>query len=293
MYANVNGTKIFFDVEGLEYVPDGPKMRQRPVCFVLHGGPGGEHSHFLPTFSKMAETMQLIYVDDRNCGRSERGDITKSSIKQNVEDLEALRKYLGLGKVFLYGHSYGGIKAQRYMIDYPDSLHGVILSDCRANSDHREDSFKVVEQRGTPEQVALYKKMLAHREAVDLSSYMETMCNIYNYRCNTTEQVQAILDGERRCICNDDVGVWQAANDLSEENFNQLPELRNTHVPTLILVGKYDQVTPVAYSVDLHEAMPHSELHIIDESCHECFCDRPDYVFPCVADFVKRNFKAE
>jgi len=293
MYANLNGAKIFFDIEGLEYVPDGPRMRQRPVCFVLHGGPGGEHSHFLPAFSKMAEYMQLIYVDDRNCGRSERVGIETSSIKQNVEDIEALRKYLGLGKVFVYGHSYGGMKAQRYMIDHPDSLYGVILSDTAANWHHREDCLKVLEERGTPEQIALYRRLLTDRESVDIGHYMETMCNIYNYKCDSPEQIKAILDGEKRCINNNEVGVWQHQHDLKDADFDLLPELKSTHVPTLILVGKYDQITPVAYSVDMHEAMPHSELHIIDESCHECFADRPDYVFPCVADFVNRNFKAE
>ena len=70
MFAEVNGVKLFFDIEGKEYVPDGPVMRRRPVCFVLHGGPGGDHTHFLPCVSELTDTMQLIYVDHRGCGRS-------------------------------------------------------------------------------------------------------------------------------------------------------------------------------------------------------------------------------
>ena len=291
MYANVNGTKIFFDVEGLEYVPDGPKMRQRPVCFVLHGGPGGEHSHFLPAFSKMAETMQLIYVDDRSCGRSERVDITTSTMKQNVEDLEALRKYLGLGKVFVYGHSYGGMKAQQYIIDYPDSLYGVILSDTAANFQRAYRTEEIVRERGTQEQIDAYYERMRDREHNDFNKFMKIMASMYNYQCRTPEQVQALLDGENRCITNQEVNAYQYANELN--SFDMIPELKNTHVPTLILVGKYDHITPKEASEDLHAAMPHSELHIIDDAAHECFCDRPDYVFPCVADFVKRNFKPD
>lgn len=291
MYATVNGVKIFFDIEGLEYVPDGPRMRQRPVCFVLHGGPGGEHSHFLPAFSKMAEYMQLIYVDDRNCGRSERCDLQSSTIKQNADDIEALRKYLGLGKVFIYGHSYGGMKAQRYMIDYPENLYGVILSDCRANSAHIDASMKVVESRGTPKQIELFKRFRAGNESVSLDEMMATMCSIYNYNCTTPEQLEEIMNCEKRCINNNELVAFQYPGELAE--VDHLPELVKTHVPTLILVGKYDHITPVPYSEDLHKAMPHSELHIIDKCCHECFCDRPDYVFPCVADFVERNFKPE
>jgi len=291
MYAKVNGTKVFFDIEGLEYVPDGPRMRQRPVCFVLHGGPGGEHSHFLPAFSEMSKYMQLIYVDDRNCGRSERGDVTTSSMKQNVEDLEALRKYLGLGKVFVYGHSYGGMKAQRYIIDHPESLHGVVLSDTSANFKRSYRTPEIIRERGTPEQINAYEERKRDREHSDFTQFMKTMASMYNYQCSTPEHVQAIMDGEERCIKNQEVNAYQYANELN--TFDMIPELKNTHVPTLILVGKYDHITPVESAEDMHEAMPHSELHIIDEAAHECFCDRPDYVFPCVADFVSRNFKPE
>lgn len=289
MYATLNGAKIFFDIDGLEYVPDGPKMRQRPVCFVLHGGPGGEHSHFLPGFSEMARYMQLIYVDDRSCGRSERVDVTTSSMKQNVEDLEALRKYLGLGKIFVYGHSYGGMKAQRYIIDHPESLYGVILSDTAANFKRSYRSEEIVRDRGTEQQVETYLKFKEDPNAMSLTDMMKIMANIYNYNCTTPEQVQEVLDCENRCISNDEVLGYQFTNELLQMDL--IPELEKTHVPTLILVGKYDHITPAEASEDLHAAMPHSELHIIDNAAHECFCDRPDYVFPCVADFVKRNFK--
>lgn len=291
MYATVNGVKIFFDIEGLEYVPDGPKMRQRPVCFVLHGGPGGEHSHFLPDFSKMAEYMQLIYVDDRSCGRSERVDVSTSSIKQNVEDIEALRKYLGLGKVFIYGHSYGGMKAQRYMIDYPENLHGIILSDCRPNRQYVYRTEEIVRERGSREQVEAFMKRQTDREHSDLHDFMVVMTTMYNYQARTPERIQKIRDGEHRCISNQEVNTYQNQHDLKD--IDMLPELANTHVPTLILVGKYDHIAPVEYSQLMHQAMPHSELHIIDGAAHECFSDRPDYVFPCVADFVKRVFTSE
>ena len=59
MYAAVRGTRIYFDVEGAGLVPDGPVMRERPVAMVIHGGPGGDHSGFKPSFSPLAARMQL------------------------------------------------------------------------------------------------------------------------------------------------------------------------------------------------------------------------------------------
>ena len=55
MHARIRDTTIYFDVDGMGLVPDGPRMRERPTAFVIHGGPGSDHSGFKPTavgFSK-------------------------------------------------------------------------------------------------------------------------------------------------------------------------------------------------------------------------------------------------
>ena len=74
MFAAVRGTRIYFDVEGMGLVPDGATMRERPVAMVIHGGPGGDHSGFKPSFTPLAARMQLVYFDHRGQGRSDGGD---------------------------------------------------------------------------------------------------------------------------------------------------------------------------------------------------------------------------
>ena len=69
MRAGIRGTEIYFDIEGSGLVPDGPNMRERPVAFVIHGGPGGDHSSFKPALSPLALRMQLVYFDHRGRGR--------------------------------------------------------------------------------------------------------------------------------------------------------------------------------------------------------------------------------
>jgi hypothetical protein len=44
MHVSVNGVRLFFDVEGAKFAPDGPDMREKPVLLMLHGGPGADHS---------------------------------------------------------------------------------------------------------------------------------------------------------------------------------------------------------------------------------------------------------
>ncbi len=71
MYANVRGTRLFFDVEGAGYVARGSRLVEQPVVLVLHGGPGCDHSNFKPWLSPLAQHAQLVYVDHRGNRRSE------------------------------------------------------------------------------------------------------------------------------------------------------------------------------------------------------------------------------
>ena len=53
MHVSVNGVRLFFDVEGSKFVPDGPVMREKPTLLMLHGGPGADHSIYRPAYSAL------------------------------------------------------------------------------------------------------------------------------------------------------------------------------------------------------------------------------------------------
>ena len=74
MRVEVNGVKLFFDVEGARFVPDGGVMREKPTLLLLHGGPGLDHSSYKPAFSQFTDIAQVVYLDHRGNGRSDRGD---------------------------------------------------------------------------------------------------------------------------------------------------------------------------------------------------------------------------
>ena len=76
MHVNVNGTKLFFDVDGPKLVADGGSMHERPTAGLLHGGPGFDHSNFKPEYSRLTDVAQLVYLDHRGNGRSDWGDAT-------------------------------------------------------------------------------------------------------------------------------------------------------------------------------------------------------------------------
>jgi pimeloyl-ACP methyl ester carboxylesterase len=69
MHMDVNGTRLWFDVDGPALVPDGSQMRQRPTVVLVHGGPGVyDHSYFKPDFARLAAHAQVVYLDLRGHG---------------------------------------------------------------------------------------------------------------------------------------------------------------------------------------------------------------------------------
>jgi len=101
-YVDANGVLIYFAEFG-----------HGPSLVVLHGGPGASHDYLLPWLLPLARSNQLLFIDERGSGRSERvQDVHQYTVENMVEDLEAVRAALGFDKISLLGHSYGGVLAQ-------------------------------------------------------------------------------------------------------------------------------------------------------------------------------------
>ncbi|MBV8166026.1 MAG: alpha/beta fold hydrolase, partial [Alphaproteobacteria bacterium] len=126
MRIAVNGVELFFDVYGSSLVPRGNELVDKPVIVALHGGPGMDHSQFVPWLTPIADAAQLILVDHRGNGRSSRPPVETRTLANMADDLEALRKALGLARIVVFGMSFGGMLALTYAATYPDSVAGLI-----------------------------------------------------------------------------------------------------------------------------------------------------------------------
>ena len=150
MLATVNGAKIFFDVEGMGLAPSGVDMVEKPVAFVLHGGPGLDHSYFKPWLSPLADDFQLVYIDHRGTGRSERVPLETCTIEQMADDIEELRKLLGFGQITVIGNSFGGMWGQVYALRYPESVERLILITTSPSHEFWTAATGELERRATP-----------------------------------------------------------------------------------------------------------------------------------------------
>ena len=127
MRARLRDTEIYFDIDGAGLVGDGDRMVDRPILFLLHGGPGGDHAPFKSSHAELTDVAQLVYVDHRGCGRSARGNPADYTLDHNIDDLDALREHLGLDRINVLGSSYGGMVAIGYALRYPNRLANLIL----------------------------------------------------------------------------------------------------------------------------------------------------------------------
>jgi len=94
---------------------------------VLHGGPGAHHDYLLPGFDALARGRELIYYDQRGGGRSAVSRETPVGWREQVADLEELRRVWGLEKLTLAGYSWGGLLALLYAVEFPDRVARLAL----------------------------------------------------------------------------------------------------------------------------------------------------------------------
>ena len=145
MQVDVNGTRLWFDVEGPALVPRGDAMLERPTLVLVHGGPGSyDHSYFKPWFSRLADRMQIVYLDLRDHGRSEWGDPARWSFEACADDVRAFCDALGIARPIVLGHSMGGFVAILYGSRHPGHAGGLILLStfARFDLDRLADGFR-------------------------------------------------------------------------------------------------------------------------------------------------------
>ena len=279
MQVDVNGTRLWFDVDGPALVPDGPGLRERPTIVLLHGGPGGyDHSYFKPDFAPLTEAAQLVYLDLRDHGRSARQDAAAWSFEACADDVRAFCDVLGIARPIVYGHSMGGFVAMLYGARHPGHAAGLVLQSTNA----RFDLGRLVEgfRRVAGDEVA----ELARRDYGGEDVAVEEWARVFAaFGPHVPDQEQL---GRR--IRNPDVGAH--GMELLR-GFDVVDQLARVACPTLVCVGELDSVTPVDASHEIVEALPRGvgRLEIIEGAGHFPWKDAPERYFTLIGDFVSRE----
>ena len=119
MRVDIGGLRLFVDIDGFALRPDGPRMTEKPVVILVHGGPGFDHTIQKSFAPRLAEFAQVLCYDQRGHGRSDRAAPESWSLAQWADDIVALCDALEIRKPVVLGSSFGGMVAQAYAIRHP------------------------------------------------------------------------------------------------------------------------------------------------------------------------------
>ncbi|MDJ0725945.1 MAG: alpha/beta hydrolase [Prochloraceae cyanobacterium] len=283
MRAKIRDTEIYFDVEGAGLVPDGPKMREKPIALIIHGGPGADHSSYKPTFSSLRDRLQLIYFDLRGQGRSKRGPKQTYTLENNIEDLEALRQYLGLDKIALIGTSYGGMVALSYASRYPENISRLVVIATTASYHFLERAKAILARKGSPEQIAIAQKLWQgnFQTEAELREYFDVMGSMYSLKYDPNSS----REGWQRTIFS--IDAINVAFSSCLRSYNVLEKLPKINAPTLVIGGKEDWICPPEFSEAIAKAIPNAKLLMFENCGHLIRSDRPEDLLNSIDSFFK------
>jgi len=268
---------------------------------ILHGGPGASHDYFLPYLLPLARHRRLIFLDERGSGRSERlEDPAGYTVEAMAEDVEAIRKTLGLGKIDLLGHSYGGALAQTYALKYQENIDHLILASTWHSTKKMNEVFRIMVEKMPPElrnrikkaEVAgLYGKGKPYRQQRYTTEYMIAAWGEgyfpYLYQNRPDPNYDPIASGNMSWDLYRQ--MWGSSGEFvidgNLRSIEYTDRLASIKVPTLITAGDNDECDP-ALSQEMHARIAGSKLVILPKSGHMTFVDQPTMYVKAVEDFL-------
>ncbi|MGD0913500.1 MAG: proline iminopeptidase-family hydrolase [Terracidiphilus sp.] len=290
-YVDANGVLIYY----VEFGKGEPLV-------VLHGGPGADHTYFLPWLLPLARTHRLVFIDERGSGQSQRlQDVSKYTIENMADDVEAVRVALGLGKIDLLGHSCGGVLAEAYALKYQQNLRHLILNSTFAST----SEMNAVLAR---EKAAMPPEKLARLNQLEAAGLYGKGALWEHGRYPAEYETLAWGDGYfpflygARPDANYDPATGNAPTnwelyrqmwgsdgefiiDGNLKSVEWVDRLHTIHVPTLIVVGDHDECDP-SLSREMHDKIAGSKLAIMPNSGHMNFIDQPDLWQKAVGGFL-------
>lgn len=289
-FVDANGVLIYYK-----------KLGQGPPLILLHGGPGASHDYMLPYLLPLMRRNTLVFIDERGSGRSEKlADPKGYTVEAMADDVEAVRKALGLGKVNVLGHSCGGVLAQAYALKYGEHVERLVLCSTFHSTKALNAFFKVMRSR-MPEDL---RKRLDQMEAEGLfghgkdyeknrytQDYMVAAWGEGYFPYLYQNHPDPNFDPAQNGIMSWDLyrEMWGShgeyvvdGNMVSVEYADRLKTLT---MPVLVNCGDHDECDP-SIAKAIHEAIPGSKLVIFPKSGHMTFVDQPDLFIRTVDGFL-------
>lgn len=286
-YVRVRGHRLFYRRIG-EPV--------RGTVIVLHGGPGLTHEYLTPLADLAGAGYAIVFYDQFGCGRSERppsyGDYT---IQSAADDVELVRRGLRLGRVHLFGHSYGGALALETAVRYPRSWRSLIVSSGFASMKTLWKGQRVrMSQLSAPSRAALLRYDRTGVATAGISRAVE------EYRKRFTEHMEntpfeirmTFYHANRRILSAMGFLVRRVHDDGyvrgTMAGWDVTSQIRRLRIRTLVTVGQFDHVTP-ACAREIQRAIRRSRIVIGRGQGHLPFFEDRDRYITLLSAFLRSS----
>ena len=249
------------------------------TVLALSGGPFGTHDGILPMADLVQFGYRVVLYDYLGCGKSDRPKDAKYYTQSRaVDEVEGIRKALRLGRVHLFGASYGGALALDVALRYPKSLRSLVISSgFVSNAVHTSDWNPHLprEIRSTITRYAdkgdfKNPKYLAAREVFNRTQ----ICRLRVWPYDFWYMAKLFSDDNIGDDFPDRLEGWDITDCL--------PEIR---LPCLVTAGKYDHES-LKSAQAIHRGVPGSKLIMFDKGSHTPYWEDRVRFIELVRDFL-------
>ncbi len=259
----------------------------------LHGGPGFNHLYlncfedFLPQAG-----IQFYFYDQLGSLFSDNPDDPMLwTIERYTDEVEQVRKAVGLEHFYLYGHSWGGMLGYEYALKYPQHLKGLIISNMVASVPGYEkhaaklkgelsaeeqrvvDKFEAAKQYDAPE----YQKVIFERV------YAQHLCRLMPWPA----QVELAFKFANNKIYNFMQGPNEFVITGNLKQWDRTADLKNIKTRTLVMAARYDEMDPEEMK-RIAAAMPNARLALSEKGSHLTMYDDQEWYFRELIQFLKQ-----
>ena len=263
------------------------------TVFCLNGGPGLACDYLREAHSCLSDHgFRVVAFDQLGTGASDRPtDPSLWTIGRYVAETEAVRQGLGLGRVHLLGHSWGGWLGIDYALAHPEALKTVILADTSADMPHLVEELERLRAALGPETVAMMQSHEAEG-TIDHPEYLAAITILdHRHVCRLAEwpaPVKRSVEGWNKAP----YVAMQGPNEFlftgNLKDWNRVPDLHRIAVPVLITVGQHDELTP-ACALRMKLYLPDAELAVFPNSSHMPFYEEPEAYYPILLRFLAKH----
>ena len=260
----------------------GPRDAQAILTF--HGAPGmGSHREPKASWGRLADRYRVVVQDQRGSGQS--GLTPPFTHQQWVEDAEALRQHLGLGKIVVAGGSYGGFLSLEYAVAYPENVVAVMLRDTAADFSHDAKAEANALSSPRVRDSLDYAKFRRIMDGTCLSDddmrdcYLEIQ-PLYNVDWNPKRDAERIKSIEWHHATHN----FAFSHNLPQ--FDLKPRLDEITCPVLITHGRHDWIIPMEGPEAMDRLLPNSRLVIFENCGHSPQIEEVDLWEKTVRQFL-------